>query len=142
MPCTRRRGGRARIRLAEPRPLVGCDHAAIRDHAASRRRHPHRGDRDAATGPREPDAKAALTGSVSALLAETLPEIKLPADATAQETTAIITEALGPAILTLSTCFSYAFVHLAEVHDEGNTDTSTADVLRSLSLQFARRDDA
>ncbi|MFF6805540.1 hypothetical protein [Streptomyces sp. NPDC012616] len=89
-----------------------------------------------------PDAKAALTGSVSALLAETLPDIKLPADATAQETTAIITEALGPAIVALSTCFSYAFVHLAEVHDEGNTDTSTADVLRSLSLRFARRDGA
>ncbi|MER6562960.1 hypothetical protein ABT300_35555 [Streptomyces sp. NPDC001027] len=89
-----------------------------------------------------PDVKAALTGSISALLMETLPEIKLPADATAQETTALVTEALGPAIVTLSRCFSYAFVHLAEVHDQGDTDTSTADVLRSLSLQFAQRDGA
>ncbi|MFH9552994.1 hypothetical protein [Streptomyces sp. NPDC017435] len=86
-----------------------------------------------------PDAEAALTGAISALLAETLPEIKLPADASAQETTALITEALGPAIMTLSHCFSYAFAHLAEVHDEGRTDTSSAEVLRSLSLQFAQR---
>ncbi|MET7650050.1 MULTISPECIES: hypothetical protein [unclassified Streptomyces] len=88
-----------------------------------------------------PDAEVALTGSISALLAETLPEIKLPADASAQESKAIIAEALGPAIMSLSNCFSYAFVHLAEVHDEGRTDTSTAEVLRSLSLRFARRDD-
>jgi hypothetical protein len=89
-----------------------------------------------------PDAKMALTGSISTLLVETLPKINLPADASAQEATDIITEALGPAIVTLSNCFSYAFAHLAEVHDEGRTETSTADVLRSLSLQFAQRDGA
>lgn len=44
--------------------------------------------------------------------------------------------------MALANCFSYAFVHLAEVHDEGRTDTTTTDVLRSLSLQFAQRDGA
>ncbi|MFJ4692257.1 hypothetical protein [Streptomyces sp. NPDC088766] len=89
-----------------------------------------------------PDADVALTGAISALLAETLPQISLPRDATAQETMEIITAALGPAILTLANCFSYAFVHLGEVHDEGRPDTSTADVLRSLSLRFARQEEA
>ena len=46
-----------------------------------------------------PDAEVALTGSISALLAETLPEIKLPADASAQESKAVVAEALGPAII-------------------------------------------
>ncbi|MFE7840726.1 hypothetical protein ACFU53_33115 [Streptomyces sp. NPDC057474] len=89
-----------------------------------------------------PGSEVALTGAVSALLAETLPEIELPADASAQEATDIITDALGPAIAALANCFSYAFVHLAEVHDQGLTDMTTTDVLRSLSLQFAQRDGA
>lgn len=89
-----------------------------------------------------PDADVALTGAVSALLAETLPQISLPGDATAQETMEIITAALGPAILTLANCFSYAFVHLGEAHDEGRPDVSTADVLRALSLRFARQEEA
>ncbi len=86
-----------------------------------------------------PDTEVALTGAISGLLAETLPEISLPADATAQEATEIITAALGPAIVTLVNCFSYAFVHLGEIHDEGHPETPTADVLRSLSLQFVQR---
>ncbi|UUU32415.1 hypothetical protein JIX56_22315 [Streptomyces sp. CA-210063] len=87
-----------------------------------------------------PGAEVALTGAISALLAETLPTVELPADASAQEATGIIADALGPAIVSLANCFSYAFVHLAEVHDAGRTDTTTADVLRSLSLRFAQRD--
>ncbi|MCF4136205.1 hypothetical protein L1856_03875 [Streptomyces sp. Tue 6430] len=89
-----------------------------------------------------PDADVVLSGAVSALLAETLPRISLPRDATAQETMEIITAALGPAILTLANCFSYAFVHLAEVHDESRPAVPTADVLRSLSLRFAQHDEA
>jgi hypothetical protein len=87
-----------------------------------------------------PGDEVALTGAVSALLTETLPVIRLPADASAQEATGIITDALGPAIVGLVNCFSYAFVHLAEVHDEERPGTTTADVLQSLSLQFAQRD--
>ncbi|MEI5527896.1 hypothetical protein WB401_14310 [Streptomyces brasiliscabiei] len=86
-----------------------------------------------------PGAEVALTGAVSALLVETLPSIELPADASAQETAHIVADALAPAIVTLAHCFSYAFAHLAEVHDAGRTDTTTADVLQALSLQFARR---
>ncbi|MES5825569.1 hypothetical protein [Streptomyces sp. RG80] len=89
-----------------------------------------------------PDAEVALTGAISGLLAETLPEIRLPADATPQEAADIIVRALGPAIVTLSNCFSYAFVHLGEVHDGGRPETSTTDVLRSLSLRFSQQDGA
>lgn len=85
-----------------------------------------------------PDTEVVISGAVSALLAEALPEIQVPADASAGTVTDIITDALGPAIVRISNCFAFAFTQLAEVHDTGRTDASSADVLRSLSLQFAQ----
>lgn len=87
-----------------------------------------------------PGVEVALTGAVSALLVETLPEIELPGDASAQEVAHIITGALAPVIVSLADCFAYAFVHLAEVHDAGRAEMTAADVLRAISLQFAQRD--
>ncbi|MFE9443798.1 hypothetical protein ACFYO2_33550 [Streptomyces sp. NPDC006602] len=84
-----------------------------------------------------PGKQIALTGAISALLAETLPHIHLPANAGGQAAAAIVTEELGPTIVSIANCFSFAFVQLAEVHDEGRTDISTTDVLRSISLRFA-----
>lgn len=84
-----------------------------------------------------PDGQVALTGAISALLAETLPHIQLPADAGGRAAADIVTAELGPAIVSIANCFSFAFVHLAEVHDEGRSDISTADVLRSISLRCA-----
>jgi hypothetical protein len=84
-----------------------------------------------------PDRQVALTGAVSMLLAETLPQIQLPADAGGRATADLIAEQLGPTIVSIANCFSFAFVQLAEVHDAGRTDASTSDVLRRISLQFA-----
>ncbi|MGW0336324.1 hypothetical protein ACWD0J_31505 [Streptomyces sp. NPDC003011] len=84
-----------------------------------------------------PDGQASLTGAISALLAETLPHIQLPADAGGRAVADVISEELGPAIASIANCFSFVFVQLAEVHDEGRTDVSAADVLRHISLQFA-----
>ncbi|MFJ8782696.1 MULTISPECIES: hypothetical protein [unclassified Streptomyces] len=83
-----------------------------------------------------PDRQAALTGAISALLVETLPRIHLPADASGLAAADAVAEELGPAIASIANCFAFAFVRLAEVHDEGRTDTS-AEVLRHISLQFA-----
>ncbi|MFC9509446.1 hypothetical protein [Streptomyces sp. NPDC057002] len=84
-----------------------------------------------------PDGQVALTGAVSALLAETLPQIHLPADAGGRAAADLVAEELGPTIVSIANCFSFAFVQLAEVHDEGRTDVSAADVLRRISLRFA-----
>ncbi|WP_430378929.1 hypothetical protein [Streptomyces sp. B1-3] len=84
-----------------------------------------------------PDRQASLTGAVSALLVETLPRIHLPADASGHAAADAVVEELGPAIASIANCFAFAFVQLAEVHDEGRTDTSAAEVLRRISLRFA-----
>ncbi|MYS89977.1 MULTISPECIES: hypothetical protein [Streptomyces] len=84
-----------------------------------------------------PGGQVALTGAVSALLAETLPRIRLPADAGGRAAADLIAEELGPTLVSIANCFSFAFVQLAEVHDEGRTDISAADVLRGISLRFA-----
>ncbi|MEU6525367.1 hypothetical protein ABZ892_21765 [Streptomyces sp. NPDC046924] len=83
-----------------------------------------------------PDAEVARSGAVSKLLEEMLPHIQLPADANAREVAEIVTEKLGPAIVHITSALTFAFVQLAEVHDAGRTDVSSADVLRSISLRY------
>ncbi|NEB00330.1 hypothetical protein [Streptomyces sp. SID13726] len=84
-----------------------------------------------------PERQVALTGAVSALLVETLPRIQLPADASGHAAADAVVEELGPAIVSIANCFAFAFVQLAEVHDEGRAEVSAADVLRHISLRFA-----
>lgn len=68
-----------------------------------------------------------------------LPHIQLPADASPREVAEIVTEKLGPAIVHITSALTFAFVQLAEVHDAGRTDVSSADVLRSISLRYEPR---
>ncbi|WP_406728980.1 hypothetical protein WJ438_36515 [Streptomyces sp. GD-15H] len=83
-----------------------------------------------------PDAEVVRSGAVSKLLEEMLPHIQLPADANAREVAEIVTEKLGPAIVHITSALTFAFVQLAEVHDAGRTDVSSADVLRAISLRY------
>lgn len=83
-----------------------------------------------------PDAEVMRSGAVSKLLEEMLPHIQLPADANAREVAEIVTEKLGPAIVHITSALTFAFVQLAEVHDAGRTDVSSADVLRSIALRY------
>ncbi|WP_055489116.1 hypothetical protein [Streptomyces sp. TP-A0356] len=83
-----------------------------------------------------PDGEVMRSEAVSALLEEMLPRIEVPADASAQEVAAAVSKELGPAIAQITSAFALAFVQLAEVHDEGRADVSTADVLQSISLHF------
>ncbi|GHH94008.1 hypothetical protein [Streptomyces capillispiralis] len=84
----------------------------------------------------DPDADVTRNGAVAGLLEEMLPHIQLPADASVREVADIVTAKLGPAIVQIASAFTHAFVQLAEIHDEGRTDVSSADVLRSLSLHY------
>ena len=84
----------------------------------------------------DPDAEVAGNGAVAKLLEEMLPQIQVPADASAREMAVIVTEKLGPAIVQIASALTFAFVQLAEIHDEGRTDVSSADVLRSISLHY------
>ncbi|MET9364222.1 hypothetical protein ABZX93_25380 [Streptomyces sp. NPDC006632] len=74
-------------------------------------------------------------GIVTALLNETMPHIEIPADATPQEMATLVAREVGGAIRQLVAAFSLAFVALAQVHDSGEQDVSSADVLQDLALR-------
>ncbi|AYG84207.1 hypothetical protein DWB77_06420 [Streptomyces hundungensis] len=74
-------------------------------------------------------------GIVTALLNETMPHIEIPADATPQEMATLVAREVGGAIQQLVAAFSLAFVALAQVHDSGEQDVSSADVLQDLALR-------
>ncbi|MER7738066.1 hypothetical protein ABTX34_06955 [Streptomyces sp. NPDC096538] len=84
----------------------------------------------------DPTADVTAGSAVAGLLEEMLPRIQLPSDASAREVAEIVTAKLGPAIVQITSALTFAFVQLAEVHDEGRTDVSSADVLRSISLHY------
>ncbi|WP_343998841.1 hypothetical protein [Streptomyces thermocarboxydovorans] len=84
----------------------------------------------------DPEADVTSNRAVAQLLEEMLPRIQLPGDASAREVAEIITAELGPAIVQIASALTFAFVQLAEVHDAGRTDMSSADVLRSIALHY------
>ncbi|MFG2503144.1 hypothetical protein ACGFSB_33665 [Streptomyces sp. NPDC048441] len=83
-----------------------------------------------------PDGDVEASGAVGTMLEEMLPRIELPGDATPIEVATVVGHELGPVIEQITSAFAFAFVQLAEVHDEGRTDASTADVLQSIALHF------
>ena len=87
----------------------------------------------------DPDADVTAGSAVAGLLEDMLPRIQLPADASAREVAEIVTGKLGPAVQ-ITSALTFAFVQLAEIHDEGRTDVSSADVLRSIALHYERGD--
>ncbi|MEU6824165.1 hypothetical protein ABZ921_26340 [Streptomyces atriruber] len=83
-----------------------------------------------------PDGEIDNSGAVGAMLEEMLPPIEIPADATPIEVAAVVGQELGPVIEQITSAFALSFAQLAEVHDEGRTDVTSADVLRSIALHF------
>ncbi|CAL9662601.1 hypothetical protein [Streptomyces sp. Tu 3180] len=79
--------------------------------------------------------------TIAAMLEEMLPRIEVPADATVQEVSVLVSRELEPFIAQLASAFALAFVRLAEVHDESRNDVSTVDVLRSISLRFENQNE-
>jgi len=62
-------------------------------------------------------------------------EVVIPQDATPAETAALVVDALGPTFHRLVASFAWAFRELAEVHDAGEPEESSAEVLRRWALQ-------
>lgn len=72
---------------------------------------------------------------VTALLNETMPRITIPEDASIEEVATIVGREVGGAVEQLVGAFTLAFAMLAQVHDSGQTDVSSADVLQDLALR-------
>jgi hypothetical protein len=76
------------------------------------------------------------TTVISDLVSEVLrAELVIPANASPQEVVNIAVEALREPIYQLLAASAFAFVELAEVHDAGRSDVSSAEVLRRLALK-------
>ncbi|MFJ9077362.1 hypothetical protein ACIRO3_19300 [Streptomyces sp. NPDC102278] len=78
---------------------------------------------------------ASEPGVVTLLLSEMIPHFSVPADATPLQVGRIVGETLAPAMHTIVGSFAAAFNALAAVHDSGQTDVSSMDVLRELALR-------
>ncbi|WP_318196343.1 hypothetical protein [Streptomyces sp. MCL20-2] len=74
-------------------------------------------------------------GAVTALLNETMPHIAIPDDFSVEEVVAVVGREVGGAVEQLVSAFTLAFTMLAQVHDSGQTDVSSADVLQDLALR-------
>ncbi|MFG2625548.1 hypothetical protein [Streptomyces sp. NPDC048473] len=72
---------------------------------------------------------------VTALLNETMPRISIPEDASIEEVAVLVGREVGGAVEQLVGAFTLAFAMLAQVHDSGQTDVSSADVLQDLALR-------
>ncbi|MFI5753853.1 hypothetical protein [Streptomyces sp. NPDC051569] len=90
-----------------------------------------------------PDAERGLgEGQIGSLLAEVFPSFQVSPDATPLEAAHAVTEAALPAIMQLIGAFTFVFAELAETHDAGRTDITSADLLRDLALRMSRPNDA
>ncbi|MFD7494921.1 hypothetical protein ACFV8T_21285 [Streptomyces sp. NPDC059832] len=72
---------------------------------------------------------------VTVLLNETMPRISVPEDASIEEVATLVGREVGGAVEQLVGAFTLAFAMLAQVHDSGQTDVSSADVLQDLALR-------
>ncbi|WP_435135963.1 hypothetical protein [Actinacidiphila sp. bgisy144] len=83
----------------------------------------------------DPERQDISGDNVRALLNETMPTIEFPADASPGEIGEALSVQLSPVIERLTGAFSLIFLQLADVHDAGRTDVSSADLLQDLALR-------
>ncbi|MET8173916.1 hypothetical protein [Streptomyces clavifer] len=72
---------------------------------------------------------------VTSLLNETMPHIAIPGDATVEEMAALVGREVGGAVEQLVGAFTLAFIALAQIHDSGQQDVTSSDVLQDLALR-------
>jgi hypothetical protein len=80
----------------------------------------------------DPDAGGSM---VTTLLNETMPHIAIPSDATVEEMAVLVGREVGGAVEQLVGAFTLAFIALAQIHDSGQSDVTSADVLQDLALR-------
>ncbi|MEU6663446.1 hypothetical protein [Streptomyces sp. NPDC046821] len=88
----------------------------------------------------EPDIDTAES-QLGRLVTEVFPSIEIPAEASVEEAAEATIAALMPVTISLVGAFAFLFSELAEVHDSGRTDITTADLLQHLALRMSRQDD-
>lgn len=75
-------------------------------------------------------------GLVGDLIKEVLPAVEIPEATPVSELGGVIGEQMSIALTRLAAGFVFAYSELAEAHDSGRTDLSSADVLREMALQI------
>ncbi len=78
-------------------------------------------------------------GLVGDLVKEVLPAVEIPEGTAVSDLGAVIGEQMSHALTRLAAGFVFAWSELAEAHDEGRGDLSSADVLRELALEVEAR---
>ncbi|MFD9502942.1 hypothetical protein [Streptomyces sp. NPDC060035] len=84
------------------------------------------------TNGNDPDAGGSI---VTTLLNETMPHIAIPGDATVEEMASLVGREVGGAVEQLVGAFTLAFIALAQVHDSGQEEVTSTDVLQDLALR-------
>ncbi|MET8438069.1 hypothetical protein ABZV61_36055 [Streptomyces sp900116325] len=87
--------------------------------------------------PEDPNNDAAVIGE---LLTECIPQILIDRSWSDAQLAQEVNRQLDTPLQLIAAAFASAFIQLAEYHDAGRTDVSSADVLRELALQ--NEDDA
>jgi hypothetical protein len=82
-----------------------------------------------------PDREDVSGDTVRALLNETMPTIELPASPTPEELGDALSLQLSPVIERLTGAFSLIYLQLADLHDAGHSEVSSADMLQDLALR-------
>ncbi|GGX72737.1 hypothetical protein [Streptomyces minutiscleroticus] len=72
------------------------------------------------------------------LVTEVFPTVEVPADAGPAEAGQAVADAYMPATISLVGAFAFLFSELADLHDAGRTDVSSADLLQDLALRMSR----
>ena len=72
------------------------------------------------------------------LVTEVFPVVEVPGDAGPAEAGQAVADAYLPATISLVGAFAFLFSELADVHDAGRTDITTADLLQDLALRMSR----
>ena len=83
----------------------------------------------------DPDREDVSGDNVRALLNETMPTIELPASPTPEELGDALSRQLSPVIERLTGAFSLIYLQLADLHDAGHSEVSSADMLQDLALR-------
>ncbi|CAM5521183.1 hypothetical protein SAVIM338S_03943 [Streptomyces avidinii] len=86
-----------------------------------------------------PDAED--TGLIGQFLTEAMPRIELSEDDSLEEIAERVGREIGTAVTQLAAAFASAYIQLALVHDEGDPDVPSAQVLRELAIRAETSED-
>lgn len=83
----------------------------------------------------------AFLGALGTLVKQVMPSFTISGTMTSEELNRRLNDELSGHLMRMVSCFGYLFVELAETNDS-LVETSTADLLREISLEIERRKEA